>query len=73
MLVDSARDDPGDSLAHGFGGLPCSLRKLKTSWIYYVVPERIGELKVVLVQFDPSIESLSNEESHGYASNSLLM
>jgi hypothetical protein len=60
-LIHASRDNPGDRLAHSFGGLPRPLLKLDTGGVDDLIPELGSDLKVFLAQFHPSIECLSYE------------
>jgi hypothetical protein len=52
-LIRASRDNPGDGLAHGLGGLPRPLLKLDTGWVDDFIPELGSDLKVFLAQFHP--------------------
>jgi hypothetical protein len=61
-LIHTPRNYPGDCLAHGFGRFSCIALELDTGWIYDLIPEVGGNLKVLLAQFCPSIElSVTNK------------
>jgi hypothetical protein len=61
-LIHASRDNAGEGLAHGLGGLPRPSLKFNTGGVYGIFPEVGRDLKVFLAQFHPLIECLSYEE-----------